>query len=155
LPSAASLSRMYRSVHSAASNLGRLTHRSIFTASSAKLPQENSRLVRRRNGYPQARLPCRRGGSNPRCSPECSTIIHASLFAAYLTTASTIRSLLSAGEAYGVERVLITKLLMRTVSKERNFVEICIQRNGTGPAPSFWIRPLLGSTTFGKSNQSV
>jgi hypothetical protein len=99
---------------------------------------------------PQARLPCRRGGSNPRCCPECSTIIHASLFAAYLTTASTIRSRRGIRRGKGTDYQTFDENGLETTQFRGKSAS-----NGTGPAPSFLVRPLLGSTTFEKSDQSV
>jgi hypothetical protein len=94
-PSAASLSRMNRRGTVLPPIFRQLTHitnlhRRMLAASCAKLPQESFRFVlwierigNRYKTFKQGWLPCRWGDSNPRCTPECSTVIDTSSFVAY------------------------------------------------------------------------
>jgi hypothetical protein len=89
----------------------------------------------------QARLPCRRGGSSPRCSPECSTIT--CIFVCCLFDHCVHHTELAICRR-GIRRGKGTDYqTFDENSHETTQFRGKSASNGTGPAPSFWIRPLL------------
>jgi hypothetical protein len=131
---------------------GRLTHITTSTeecsVSCAKLPQESSRLVPQIEGignrcktFKQGCL-CRWGGSNPRCTPECSTIIDASSFVAYLTTAAPHTKLAVRGRGIGRGKSTDYQTFDDNGLERRHFRGKSASA-GTGPVPSFWIRSIV------------